>query len=467
MIFFNRNGKTNGSLYGYRFFVAKLYKKSLYFLLNWARNELCKTIENIIKIIYNCILVIIGQAGEKMELSKKNIKKILGIITFAIILFAVSQNLTTVFNFLSSVFKILAPVIVGLALAFMLNILMNVLERRVFAFMKKSKKRIVKKFFKPMSLIATLLLTFGFFALLLFIIMPQLKDTIMLLVEKIPVYYTDLINWIESLIVRFGLDVNTEILHNPKFDINNIYTLAQNFFTIESTSDILNTTMGVTSTLVSGVSNLVLGFIIAIYVLAEKDNIGNFTSRFFSAALPENVYSKAKEICSVASNSFANFITGQFTDAVLLSTMCFVGMLIFRLPNAAVVSVIIGITALVPIIGPIVGEIIGCLIIFMESPIKALFFIIFVLILQMIDNNLIYPRIMGKSIGLPGLLVLIAVVIGGNIGGILGVLLGVPTASAVYALIITWIKNKKEREREKETVVIKGNIVESDHEENS
>lgn len=432
-----------------------------------ATIELLKTIENADKIIYNYYLVKIGQAGEKMELSKKNIKKILGIITFAIILLAVSQNLTTVFNFLSGVLGILAPVIVGLTLAFMLNILMNVLERRVFGFMKKSKKRIVRNLFKPVSLVSTLLLTFGFFILLLFIIIPQLKDTIMLLVEKIPVYYTDLINWIESLVVRFGLDVNTEIFHNPKFDINNIYAMAQNFFTIESTSDILNTTLGVTSSLVSGVSNLVLGLIIAVYILAEKDNIGKFTSRFFSAALPEKVYSKAKEICSVASNSFASFITGQFTDALLLGSMCFIGMLIFRFPNAAVVSIIIGITALVPIIGPIVGEVIGCLIIFMESPIKALFFIIFVLILQMIDNNLIYPRIMGKSVGLPGVLVFIAVVIGGNIGGILGVLLGVPTASAIYALIINWLKNKKQRERELVSVKTAEEEIEVKQEENS
>lgn len=383
-----------------------------------------------------------------MELSKKNIKKILGIITFAIILLAVSQNLTTVFNFLSGILKILGPVIVGLVLAFMLNILMSVLERRVFAFMKKSKKRIVRNLFKPVSLVSTLLLTFGFFILLLFIIIPQLKDTIMLLVEKIPVYYASLVDWIDSLILRFGFDVNTEILHNPKFDVNDIYAMAQNFFTFESTSDILNTTMGVTSSLISGVSNLVLGLIIAIYILAEKNSIGKFTSRFFGALLPVKIYAKTKEVLSVASNSFASFITGQFTDALLLGSMCFIGMLIFRFPNAAVVSIIIGITALVPIIGPIVGEVIGCLIIFMESPIKALFFIIFVLILQMVDNNLIYPRIMGKSVGLPGVLVFIAVVVGGNIGGILGVLLGVPTASAIYALVINWLKDKKQRERE-------------------
>ena len=381
-----------------------------------------------------------------MELSQRNIKKILGIIAFAIVLFAVSQNLSTTFNFLSGAFKIIAPVIVGLSLAFILNILMDVLERRIFAFLKKSKHPFLRKLFRPASLISTLVLTIGFFVLLLFIIIPQLKDTIMLLIEKVPGYYASLIGWLDSLITRFGLNVNIDFLYNPKFDINNVYTVAQNFFTVENTSDILNTTMGVTSSLISGVSNLVLGFIIAIYILAEKDGICKFTNRFFAAALSEKANAKLKEVCSIASNSFSSFIKGQFTDAFILSTLCFIGMLILNFPNAAVVSVIIGITALIPVIGPIIGEIIGFFIIFMEDPMKAVFFIIFVLILQLVDNNLIYPRVMGKSVGLPGVLVFIAVIIGGNIGGILGVLFGVPTASAIYALIINWLKEKKERE---------------------
>ena len=119
-------------------------------------------------------------------------------------------------------------------------------------------------------------------------------------------------------------------------------------------------------------------------------------------------------------------------------------MSIFRFPSAVVVSVIIGITALIPVIGPLIGEFIGCFIIFMESPLKALLFLIFVLILQAIDNNFIYPRIVGKSVGLPGILVLAAVIVGGNFGGIMGILLGVPIASAVYALVISWLNNEKE-----------------------
>ena len=122
-------------------------------------------------------------------------------------------------------------------------------------------------------------------------------------------------------------------------------------------------------------------------------------------------------------------------------------MSIFRFPNAAVISVIIGVTALIPVIGPLIGEFVGCFIIFMESPIKALFFLVFVLILQAIDNNFIYPKIVGKSVGLPGIIVLIAVIIGGNLGGIMGILLGVPTASAIYAIITKWLNSKKKMEK--------------------
>lgn len=388
-----------------------------------------------------------------MEFSKKNIKIILGIITFGIVLFSISQNLTAVVGFLSGVLKILAPIIVGFCLAFILNILMNFFEKKVFKSIGKSKKRVVHGALRPISLISTIITTLGFIVLLMFIILPQLEDSITLLVEKVPVYYADFVSWIDGLVERFGLEVSTEILHNPQIKIEDIMAMAEKLFTFESTGDILNTTMGVTSSVVSGVVNLALGFVIAIYILAEKEKIGKFTNRILEAVLPQKPYKHLCDVCSVASNSFSNFITGQFTDALILAILTFIGMLIFGFPSAAVVSVIIGISALIPVIGPIIGEIIGCLIIFMESPLKALLFLIFVLILQAIDNNFIYPKIVGKSVGLPGMLVLIAVILGGNIGGILGVLLGVPTASAIYALVVDWLKNRNQDKEntEKET----------------
>ena len=398
-----------------------------------------------------------------MEFSKKNIKIILGIITFAIGLFAISQNLTSVLGFLAGVVKIFAPVITGFCLAFILNILMNFFENKVFKRLGKSKKRVLNSLLRPFSLVSTIITMFGFIVLLMFIIIPQLEDSIMLLVEKVPVYYADFVSWIDSLVERFGLEVSTEMLHNPQIKIEDIVAMAEKIFTFESTGDILNTTMGVTSTVVSGFINLVLGFVIAVYVLAEKEKIGEFVNRILNAVLPEKPYKHLCDVCSVASNSFANFITGQFTDALILAILTFIGMLIFGFPNAAVVSVIIGISALIPVVGPIVGEIIGCLLIFMESPLKALLFLIFVLILQAIDNNFIYPKIVGKSVGLPGILVLVAVILGGNIGGMLGVLLGVPIASAIYALVVDWLKN---RQIEKEEVKVE-NIDEVENTDNS
>lgn len=377
-----------------------------------------------------------------MELNKRNIRIILGIITFAVGLFAISQNLPAVGSFLSALITIFAPVIVGLCLAFILNIPMNIMEKKVFKFMGKSKKKIVNRLLRPVSLIATIILLTGFIILLLFIIIPQLKNSIELIIERVPIYYEGFVGWVDDMVLRFELDINTDVLHNPKFSMESIVAMAEKFLTLEHTNNIVNTAAGVTSSLISGVVNLALGFVVAVYVLAEKDKIGSFTKRLMKAMLPEKAFLGITKVCSVTSGSFSNFITGQFTDAFILAVLCFIGMSIFRFPNAAVISVIIGITALIPVIGPLIGEFIGCFIIFMESPLKALFFLIFVLVLQAVDNNFIYPKIVGKSVGIPGILVLLSVIVGGNIGGILGVLLGVPVASAVYALTTEWISAK-------------------------
>ena len=379
-----------------------------------------------------------------MDLSKKNIKKILGIITFAVVLFTLSQNLSSVAALFKGALSVFASTIIGFCLAFILNIPMNVLEKKVFNGLKNSKNKFANKVLRPLSLFTTILLTLGFIVLLLFIIIPQLHDSVSLIIERVPGYYQSLVGWVDNVVIRFGLDISTEALHNPKFDINTIAGMVEKLFTFDGASDILSTTMGVTSSVITAVTNIALGFIIAVYILIEKENIGNFVNNILKKIIPEKVYDKIHEVCSVISDSFTNFVAGQVTDAFILAVLCFIGMSIFRFPNAAVISVIIGITALLPVIGPFIGEFIGCFIIFMESPLKALFFLIFVLVLQAIDNNFIYPKIVGKSVGLPGILVLLAVIIGGNFGGILGILLGVPTASAVYALVMAWLNSKKQ-----------------------
>ena len=396
-----------------------------------------------------------------MEFSKKNVKIILGIVTFGIILLTASQHLSIVISAWNTVLKIFAPLIVAFAIAFILNIPMTIIETKLLRFMTKSNKKIVRKLVRPISLISTLIFIFGLIILLLFIIIPQLSDSVTLIVEKVPQYYKSIILWVDELVVKYDLNFNTEVL-NINFD--KIISLANKHLTAEHTNTIVNMTFSVTSSVISGVANFFLGLIVSVYMLAEKEKILAFIKKFFGASLPEKIFNKSCHICQITSSSFSSFIGGQFTDAFVLGILCFVGMSIFKFPNAAVISVIIGVTALIPVIGPLIGEFIGCFIILMENPFKALLFLIFILILQAIDNNIIYPKVVGKSVGIPGILVLVSVIIGGNVGGLLGVLLGVPIASALYAIALDWVSTRKQAVESEETSteqVVEENIEET------
>ena len=393
-----------------------------------------------------------------MELNKSNIKKILGIIVFTVVFFTAFQHFSIVAAIITKVLDIIAPVIIGLCIAFILNVPMQALEKNVFKFMANSKRTKIRKLLRPVSLISTIILTVGFVALLLLIIIPQLKDAIVLLISKFPEYVTRFIEFAEPKLKSLGVDFDLKFLHPEKMDISKIQGMVAKVFSVKDGNEIFNTTMGVTTSVISGVVNFALGFVLAVYVLAQKEKIIAFSGRLAKAVLPNKVYENILHISTVAENSFSSFITGQFTDATLLATLCFIGMSIFRFPNAAVVAVTIGVTALVPVIGPFIGEAISFVIIFIESPIKALFFLVFIFILQAIDNNFIYPKIVGKSVGLPGFLVLIAVIIGGNIGGMLGILLGVPIVSAIYVLVLDALNKKEQEEKNRITEETESNI---------
>lgn len=386
-----------------------------------------------------------------MELNKQNIKKILGIIVFTVALLTAFQHFSIVLAIISKILAVTAPVIIGICIALILNVPMRALEKNVFSFIARSKREKVRKSLRPISLISTIILTVGFIALLLLIILPQLKNAVVLLISKVPYYLDRIVDFAEPRLQKYGIVENLDALDPSKIDISKVQSMLSKVFSIKNSDELINTTVGVTSSVVSGVVNFALGFVIAVYLLAEKEKIIKFVSRVMKATLSEKICGKIDHISSVAETSFSSFITGQFTDSMLLGILCFIGMTVLRLPSAAVVAVTIGITALIPVIGPFIGEAIGFVIIFIESPLKAVFFLIFILILQAIDNNFIYPRVVGKSVGLPGLVVLIAVIIGGNLGGILGILLGVPVASAIYILVLDALEQREQRKVPKST----------------
>jgi predicted PurR-regulated permease PerM len=195
--------------------------------------------------------------------------------------------------------------------------------------------------------------------------------------------------------------------------------------------------------------NTALGVVIAIYILATKEQAGAFTNRLIRALLPENLYLRLMRLLKISCDAFSSFITGQLVEAVILGSLCFIGMTVFRFPYAGAISVLVGVTALIPVIGALIGEAVGTFLILMVDPLKAFLFLVFVLILQALEGNFIYPKVVGKSVGLPGLLVLVSVIVGGNISGVMGVLLAVPVCSILYALAKEFIVFREARASKK------------------
>ena len=211
--------------------------------------------------------------------------------------------------------------------------------------------------------------------------------------------------------------------------------------------NVINTATDVGTAAASTVMNTFLGLVVAVYVLAQKERIGRFTRRCIDAFLPKRASSAISRVASMASETFSSFVAGQLADSCILGILCYICMLIFRFPYPEVISVVIGVTSLVPMVGSFIGEVIGALLILIVSPLKALLFVIMVLAIQQVDGAFIYPRIVGKSVGLPGVAVFCAVIVGGNIAGVLGAVMGVPVCAVLYALLKEAVASRLEGRR--------------------
>ncbi len=367
-----------------------------------------------------------------MELNSKNIKKILLIILAGALIFTLVQNFQGVLSFFSFILSVLSPVITALCIAFVLNILLSALENKVFGFMDKSKRKLIQKFKRPICLILTYLIAFGIISVLILVIIPNIVDTLIYLTEKMPRIITDAIDNFENFLISFNIDPK----NIPEIKINWVAAAnAVKDWLSGSTTKIFNNAINITTSLFSGIFNTIFSLFISVYVLAQKEKIGAFVKRFINSFIPTRASKLIYHISEKTYDSFAKFIGGQLIEAIILGALCFIGMTIFRFPNALIISVLICCTALVPIIGATIGTIIGFLLIVITSPIKALLFVVFLLVLQQIEGNVIYPKVVGKAVGLPGVIVVSAVLVGGNIGGITGTFISVPICAVIYTLL--------------------------------
>jgi len=386
-----------------------------------------------------------------MELNSKNIKKILLIITLGTLIFTAVQNISLVFSGVNKVFSIFAPVIIALCIAFVLNVLLSGLENKIFKFWDKAKKPAVLKLKRPVCLLLTYILAFGIISLLILVIIPDIIDTVKYLADKMPIFANKFRGFLVSFLSAF--DIKESDIPNFKVD----WTAAANTVTtwLSGSSDgFVDSAVGITTSLFSGVFDAIFSLVISVYVLAQKERIGGFVKRMFNAFLPTKTTGFIYHVSGKTYELFSRFIGGQLLEAVILGSLCCLGMLLLGIPNAVIISVVISFTALVPIVGATIGLIIGFLLIVITSPIKAIIFVVFLLVLQQLEGNIIYPKVVGKAVGLPGVLVVSAVMVGGNLGGIVGTLIAVPTMAVLYTLLREFIDFSSTKNAKKVPVTV-------------
>ena len=356
----------------------------------------------------------------------------------AFVLFLCIHYWPNISGFIGKCFTAAAPVFTGFVMAYIINILMSFYERHFFP---NSKKKSVAKSRRPVSLTGAILTVIGVIALVIVLIAPQLVNCIEMLVNQLP-------GAIEKLIAKLnGLSFVSDELIASLASIDwksRIGDIAQTLFS--GVGDVMNVAVSAVSSIFTGIMAFVIGFIVALYLLMDKDKLGGQCKRVMNSWVPGRFLVKVMHVVCVADDCFRRFLVGQCTEAVILGSRCMVGMLILRLPYAPMVGALIAFTALIPIVGGLIGAGVGAFLILMVSPVKALIFIIFIIVLQQIEGNLIYPKVVGSSMGLPALWVLAAVTVGGGVLGIGGMLIGVPMAAVVYRLI-------KESLNEKESAV--------------
>ena len=365
-------------------------------------------------------------------LDKKTVKSLITIIFSAILFAWALKHIPFILGVFGTILKPMIPLFIGASLAFVLNIYVKQLER-LFAKIEKKKLK------RALSVVVALLTLVLILALVLLIVIPEMARTFENIGKMLPGFFEDARAWLEGVLVSFPMF--QDYLNNIDFSLENIGETLMDIIMVGGNS-LADFTVSVATSLFSGAMNILLGLIFAIYILFDKENLGRQVRRILYAYLPEKRVDQLLGISVLVSDIFQKFVTGQLTEAVILGMMFVVSMLIFGFPYAVVVGVLVTLTAIIPIVGAFIAMAIGFFLIFVNSPVQALWFLVLFFVLQQIEGDFIYPKVVGNSIGLPALWVLAAVMVGGGLYGILGILLAVPIASVFYVLIKRNVGNR-------------------------
>ncbi len=379
-------------------------------------------------------------------MDRKYLKRYIIIAVIAIISCFIIKNFSFFGKILSLGAKSLYPLALGAVIAYIINIIMRWYETKYFP---KSEKKFVKVTRRPVCLVLSLLSAAAILALVLNIIIPEIINAVKLITTKVPPLYNDC-----KVFILKKLSEYPELQHQAneifnEFDVKELdwtsVTENVSYFVQHGVIGIISSAVGLVSTVAGYVTNYIIAFIFAIYLLLRKDKILSDINRIQAAYFSEKFNRIINHVCKTGHECFRNFFVGQFIEAIILGSLCFIGMTVLKLPYAAMSGTLVGVTALIPIVGAFIGAGFSAFIIMTENPMQAVIFLIFLIILQQFEGNIIYPKVVGDSIGLPGIWVLAAVTVGGGLFGIVGMLVGVPLAATVYKLSFDVLEAREKR----------------------
>ena len=357
---------------------------------------------------------------------KKLAKWLIGIVAVCILIYLGVNNISVLAKSVSYLFKLFGPLVLGLVFALILTVPMSFFER---IFWPNSKQKIWQRLRRPIAFVISLIIILGILIGIVCLVIPELTEAVTITAKGIMELAKDLSNMDKSSeLYRFFDGILLKI------DWNNIINSIQSWIT-NIGSGIMNTAVDRVTALFGGIVDFFIAIVFAVYILFSKQTLKAQATRLVKAWIPAGIGGWLVHASSVASRVFRSFVSGQTIEALILGVLCMLGMFILRIPYAPMVGALVGITALIPVVGAFIGAGVGAFMILTVDPWKALIFLVFIIVLQQIEGNIIYPKVMGTRVKLPSMWILAAVVVGGGLAGPIGMLLGVPLASSAYILI--------------------------------
>lgn len=373
-----------------------------------------------------------------MDFTRETVRKIRGLIVFAVIVVVVGVNYRTVLDTAAGFLRMLAPFLAGGAVAFGLNVPMRFFENKMDLGRWNRYKR-------PLCLVLTLIAVCGVLGIVMVVVIPELVRTVMVLENSVPLFFARVQTQLLQVFADFP-EIETYI---SSIQVNWDEVIRQTAaFLGHGAGTVLSTTVSAAMSIVNGLASFFIAFVFAIYILVQKETLARQASNVVRAFLPDRAASECIRVAALTERTFSHFLTGQCVEAVILGSMFFVTLSLLRMPYALLIGVLIAFTALIPIFGAFIGCVVGIFLMLLVSPVKALIFLGVFLVLQQLEGNLIYPRVVGGSVGLPSIWVLVAVTLGGSMMGIIGMLIFIPLVSVVYTLLREVVRSRLRQKRE-------------------